>query len=229
MRPFWIGPVATPVLTLLVAGCAHSPTPTPSATPTKSPSARGSVVNPANIKRVVRELPRNYEVTTGVPGGAAPRVIWSLAPDATAKPPQCATLADPGNGRDQSAQGVSASGTGGIVDAVVVALPGPVDLDHSLIAACARWTMSDGHTTARVRLSDPPQIDGVETLGMVADTKSSVEAGTEIDSRVYTFTAYLGNYYAFTTLTTDPGSALPPLPPQFAADLLVKTVSTLRS
>jgi hypothetical protein len=201
----------------------------PSATPTKSPSAHGTVVNPANIKRVVRELPPNYEVTTGVPGGAAPRVIWSLAPDATVKPSQCATLADPGNGRDQSAQGVSASGTGGIVDAVVVSLPGPVDLDHSLLAACARWTMSDGHTTARVRLTDPPHIDGVETLGMVADTKSSVESGTEIDSRVYTFTAYLGNYYAFTTLTTDPGSALPALPPQFAADLLVKTVSTLRS
>ncbi len=229
MRPFWIGPVATPVVTLLVAGCAHSPTPTQSATPTKSPSARGTVVNPANIKRVVRELPPNYEVTTGIPAGAAPRVIWSLAPDATVKPPQCATLADPGNGRDQSAQGVSASGTGGIVDAVVVALPGPVDLDHSLLPACARWTMSDGHTTAGVRLTDPPHIDGVETLGMVADTKSSVEAGTEIDSRIYTFTAYLGNYYAFTTLTTDPGSALPPLPPQFAADLLVKTVSTLRS
>jgi hypothetical protein len=63
----------------------------------------------------------------------------------------------------------------------------------------------------------------------VADIKSSVESGTEIDSRAYTFTAYLGGYYAFTTMTTDPGSALPALPPQFAADLLVKTVSTLRS
>ncbi len=89
--------------------------------------------------------------------------------------------------------------------------------------------MVDGHTTASVRLIDAPHIDGVATLGMVADTKSSVESGTEIDSRSYTFTAYLGNYYAFTTLITDPGSALPALPPQFAADLLVKTVSTLRS
>jgi hypothetical protein len=228
MRPFGIGPLATPLLTLLVAGCAHSPAPTPSATPTKPPT-QGTVVNPANIKRVVRELPPNYEVSSTIPGGASPRVIWSLAPDATVKPPQCATLADPGNARDQSAQGVSASGTGGIVDAVVVALPGPVDLDHNLVAACARWTMSDGHTTAGVRLTDAPHIDGVETLGMVVDTKSSVESGTEIDSRVYTFTAYLGNYYAFTTLTTDPGSALPALPAQFAADLLVKTVSTLRS
>jgi hypothetical protein len=228
MRPFWIGPVATPALTLLLAACAHPPAPTPSATPAKSPSAQGAVVNPANIKRVVRELPPNYEVTTGVPSGASPRVIWSLEPGATAKPPQCAALADPGNGRDQSAQGVSGSGTGGIVAAVVVALPGPVDLDRNVVAACGRWTMIDGHTTARVRLTDPPQVEGAETLGMVADTKSSVEAGTETDSRVYTFTAYLGNYYAFTTLTTDPGSALPALPPQFAADLLVKTVSTLR-
>jgi Domain of unknown function (DUF5642) len=227
MRPFWIGPVATALLTLLAA-CAHSPAPAPSATPPKSPSAQGAAVNPANIKRVVRDLPPNYEVTTGVPSGASPRVIWSLEPDATAKPAQCATLADPGNGRDRSAQGVSGSGTGGIVGAVVVALPGPVDLDRNVVAACGWWTMIDGHTTVRVRLTDPPQIDGVETLGMVADTKSSVESGTEIDSRVYTFTAYLGNYYAFTTLTTDPGSALPALPPQFAADLLVKTVSTLR-
>ena len=148
---------------------------------------------------------------------------------ATVKPPQCATLADPGNGRDQSAQGVSGSGTGGIVDAVVVSLPGPVDLDHILVAACGQWSMTAGHTTVSVRLTDPPHIDGAETLGMVADIKTSVESGTEIDSRAYTFIAYLGNYYAFTTLTTDPGSALPALPPQFAADLLVKTVSTLRS
>ena len=186
-------------------------------------------MNPANIKRVVRELPPNYEVTTGIPSGASPRVIWSLEADARAKPPQCATLADPGNGRDQTAQGFSASGAGGIVDAVVVALPGPVNLDQGVVAACGRWTMIDGHTTAHVRLIDAPHIDGVETLGTVADTKSSVESGTEIDSRAYTFTAYLGNYYAFTTLTTDPGSALPALPSQFAADLLVKTVSTLRS
>jgi hypothetical protein len=82
---------------------------------------------------------------------------------------------------------------------------------------------------AHVHLTDAPRLDGVDTVGMVADVKSSVESGTEIDSRTYTFTAYLGSYYAFTTLTTDPGSALPGLPPQFAADLLAKTVSTLRS
>ncbi|BBZ51254.1 DUF5642 family protein [Mycobacterium heidelbergense] len=228
MRPFRIGPVAITVLALLVVACGHSSTPTRSGPPARSPSARGAAVNPANIRRVVRELPPGYEVTNGVPGGASPRVIWSVGADARAKPPQCAVLADPGNGRDQSAQGVSASGTGGVVDAVVVALPGPVDLDPGLVAACGRWTLTGGHTTASVRLTDAPRIDGADTLGMVADIRSSVESGAEIDSRAYTFIAYFGNFYAFTTLTTDPGSALPALPPQFAADLLVKTVSTLR-
>lgn len=222
MRPFWIG-----VLLVLLTACGQSPAPT-SSTTTKA-TAHGAAVNPANIKRVVRDLPPNYEVTTGIPSGVSPRVIWSLEADARADPPQCAALTDPGTGRDQTAQGFSASGTGGIVNAVVVALPGPVDLDRGVVGSCGRWTMSDGHTTATVRLVDAPHIEGAETLGMVADTKSSVESGTEIDSRAYTFTAYLGNYYAFTTLTTDPGSALPALPPQFVADLLVKTVSTLRS
>jgi len=227
MRPFWIGPVATSVLTLTAAACAQSPAPAPSAAPTKSPP-HGTDVHPANIKRVISELPPGYEVTTGIPSAGSPRVIWGLAADVTAKPPQCAALADPGNGRDHSAQGVSGSGTGGIIDAVLVALPGPVDLDPNLVAACGQWTMTAGHTTASVGLTDAPHVDAAKTLGMVVDIKSYVESGTEIDSRAYTFTAYLGNYYAFSTLTTDPGSALPALPSQFAADLLVKTVSALR-
>jgi len=225
MRPLRIGPVVT----LLAAACAPSPAPAPRPAPPSS-SAHATVVNPANIKRVGRELPLGYEVTSGLPSGASPRVIWGLEPNATTKPSQCAALADPGNGRDQSAQGVSGSGAGGIVDAVVVALmPGPAVLDGNLVASCGQWTMSDKHSKAAVRLTDPPHIDGADTLAMVADVKTSVESGTEIDSRTYTFIAYLGDYYAFTTLTADPGSALPPLPPRFAADLLVKTVSTLRS
>ncbi|MEB4211132.1 DUF5642 family protein [Mycobacterium sp. 94-17] len=229
MRPFWIGPSLLGVLTLAIAACGHPPARTPSATPTKSATPSPVIVNPANIKRVVRDLPPGYEVTTAIPGAASPRVIWSLGEDVQAKPAKCRTLADPGNGRDQSAQGVSGSGSGGIVDAVVVALPEPVDFPEGLLAACAQWSETAGHTVAHVLLTDAPHVDGVDTLGMVADVKSSVESGTEIDSRTYTFTAYLGNCYAFTTLTTDPGSGLPVLPPQFAADLLVKTVSTLRS
>ena len=228
MRPFRIG--AALALAMLVGACGHAPAPAPSSTPAKAPAP--TAVNPANIKRMVRDLPPGYEATTGIPSGASPQVIWSLGPDASeskVRPPRCGTLADPGNGRDQSAQGVSGSGSGGIIDAVVVALPEPVGLPDGVVAACGQWTMTAGHTTAIVHLTDAPHIDGVQTVGMVADIKSSVESGTEIDSRTYTFTAYLGNFYAFTTLTTDPGSVVPALPPQFAADLLVKTVSTLRS
>ena len=223
-----------PVLVLVAAACARSPAPAPPVSLTKSPSAHGAAVNPANIKRIGHELPPGYEVTTGVPSAASPRVTWRLEPGAgpiEAKPPECATLADPGDGHDQSAQGISGSGSGGIVDAVVVSLPGlprPLALDHNVVAACGQWTMVAGRTTVSVRLTDAPRIGGAETLGMVADVRTSVESGTEIDSRAYTFTAYLGDYYAFTTLITDPGSALPALPPQFAADLLVKTVALLR-
>lgn len=223
--------MTTSALALLVAACAHTPGPAASSAPVvKAPAP--TAVNPANIKRVVRDLPPGYEATTAIPRGATPGSIWSLGPaasDGRAKPPQCETLADPGDGRDQSAQGVSGSGSGGILNAVVVALPGPVNLSDDVVTACGQWTMAAGRTTASVHLTDAPHIDGAQTVGMVADVRSSVESGTEIDSRTYTFTAYLGNFYAFTTLTTDPGSVVPTLPPQFAADLLVKTVSTLRS
>lgn len=229
MRPFGIGPAVTTALALAVAGCAHPPAPKPPAVPAKTPPGNAAAVNPANIKRIIRDLPPGYEVSSGIPSAASPRVIWSLGDELQSKPAKCATLADPGNGRDQSAQGVSGSGSGGILNAVVVTLPGPVDFPEDLLTTCAHWSETAGKTVVRVHLTDAPHVDGVPTVGMVADVKSSVESGTEIDSRVYTFTAYLGNYYAFTTLTTDPGSALPVLPPQFAADLLTKTVSTLRS
>jgi len=230
MRPFGIGRVAGPALALLVSACASAPAPAPSTT-SLPPAPHGTAVNPANIKRVVRDFPPGYEVTSDIPEQAAPDVIWGLKAGASgvrAKPARCAALADPGAGRDQSAQGVSGSGPGGIVDAVVVALTGPVGLDGGLVAACGRWTISAGRTTANVRLTAAPHVDGAQTLGMTADLTSSVESGTQIDSRAYTFVAYLGNYYAFTTLITDPGAPVPALPAQFAADLLVKTVSTLR-
>ncbi|CDO90588.1 hypothetical protein AWC29_24720 [Mycobacterium triplex] len=223
MRPFWFGAV----LTLLVAACG-SPAPAHRPSATSSTSAHGTVVDPANIKRVIRDLPPNYEATPGIPSAASPRVIWGLGPDATSAPASCAALADPGKGRDQSAQGFSASGPGGIVTVAVVALP-DIELDPGVVDTCGHWVMTAEHTTASVRLTDPPHIDDAQTVGMVVEIKSAAESGTETDSRAYTFIAYLGDYYAFTTVTTDPGSALPALPPHFAADLLVKTVSTLRS
>lgn len=231
MRPFWIGPTAILVLALLAVGCGQPAPPAPASAPQSSP-AHGGAVNPANIRRVGRELPPGYEVTSA-PRAETPRAIWGMGADVAdiaVKPPQCLALADPGNGGDPTAQGISGSGVGGIVDAVVVALPsGPINLDHNIVAACGHWTLDAGRTTVGAALADAPQIDDAETLGIVADVRTSVESGTEIDSRTYTFIAYLGDYYAFTALTTDPGAVQPPLPPQFAADLLVKTVSTLRS
>lgn len=230
MRGFWIGlrigwRIAG-VLIVLIAGCGHPPAHRPSVGPSSTPP-RTSTVDPANIKRVVRDLPPNYEVTSDIPAGVSPRLIWGLDPNATSRPASCAALADPGRGHEQTAQGLSASGSGGIINVIVVALP-DIGLDRGLVDGCAEWSMTANHTTAHVRLADPPHIDGADTVGMAVDITSTVESGTEIDSRAYTFIAYLRGYYAFTALTTDPGSALPALPPQFAADLLVKTVSTLR-
>jgi len=63
---------------------------------------------------------------------------------------------------------------------------------------------------------------------MTAEIRTSVEGGNEIGSQASTFTAYLGDYYAVTTVVSDPGSPNAALTPQFAADLLVKTVSAVR-
>lgn len=220
MRRLWV----QAMVAVLAVGCASSPKPAPSPS---SPEPQVHV-NPANIKRVGRELPPGYEVTSVV-GVSAPVGIWGFGAGWTADPQQCAALADPAHGSAESAQGVSGSGPGGIVYAVVAASPsGPMLLDRNVVAECGHWAMTAGRATASVHLIDAPQIDAVPTIGMVCDTTTSVEGGSEIDSRAYTFTAYLGDYYAFTTLMTDPGSAHRSLPAQFAADLLVKTVAALR-
>jgi hypothetical protein len=215
----WTAAVVAPLL----AACAHSPA------PVLSGNEQARRINPANIKRVGRELPRDYEVN-GVSGVAAPPAIWGLGMDGTSAPPRCAALADPAGGHGASVRGISGSGAGGIVYAVVAAAPtGPVALDQSLVAACPQWSMTNGRAVTRVHLIEPPHIDGVQTLGMATETTTLVEGGNEIDSRASTFTAYLGDHYAFTTLVSDPGAPHPPLPQRFSADLLVKTVSALRS
>lgn len=208
-------------MAVLAAACAQSPAPTP-----LPPSATvGSRINPANIKRIGREMPTGYEVTS-VSDLAAPAEIWGLGLGGTAEPAQCTTLAEPA-GRVAAAQGVSGSGVGGIVYAMVVTYPGG-HLDPTVVASCPRWTMTNGRRRAHVRLVDPPHIDGIQTVGMASDTTTSVEGGGEIASAAHTFSAYLDSYCVFTTLITDPGSTHAPLAPQFAADLLAKTVSALR-
>ena len=126
-------------------------------------------------------------------------------------------------------RGWSASGGGGIVNAVVTGSPGaPVGLDHALIAECAQWNLSAGHTSGDVTFTAAPGIDGVGTVGLSTAITTVVEGGTETRAHADTFIAYLGDYVAFVTVVTDPGSPNPPLGQDFAAELLVKTVSALR-
>jgi hypothetical protein len=211
---------------LLLAGCADPAGRGPTA-PSTGPVTRH--VDPDNIRRVRRDLPAGYEVRS-VSGVTAPQEIWGIGGPGAANPGRCAALADPAAGRGQSARGISGSGAGGTVYAVVVAGPaGQVALDQSLLGACRQWSLTGKRASAQVHLVDAPRIDGAETLGMAAEIITSVEGGNEISSRASTFTAYLGDYYTFTTLLSDPGSPNPALTQQFAADLLVKTVAALRS
>jgi hypothetical protein len=216
---------AVVAIVLLPASCAHAHQPAPA----PSPATAARHVDPANIRRVGRDLPPGYEVSP-ISGVAAPSDLWGVAGHGAANPARCAALANPAGGHGQAAQGISGSGAGGILYAVVVAAPtGNLSLDQSLVAQCRQWTMTGGRATARVQLIGSPHIDGVETLGMATDITNSVEGGNEIISRVSTFTAYLGNYYAFTTLISDPVAPPSSLTPQSASDLLVKAVLALRA
>jgi hypothetical protein len=209
---------------LLIAGCAHPAK--PAAAPTVNASARP--IDPGNIRRVRRELPPGYEVAPAT-NVTAPPIVWGLGGAGVAIPPRCAPLADPAGGHGQRAQGISGSGVGGTVYAVIAAAPtAPVTLDHSLLDPCRQWRMTGGRASARVRLVEAPHIDAAETVGMTAEIVTSVEGGNEISSQASTFIAYLGEYYAFTALVSDPGSPHAALTQEFAADLLVKTVSAVR-
>lgn len=216
------------VVVVLVAGCSQPAHPVASqqAPPSSSQSGPGPV-DPQRIKRVRGDLPPGYEVAD-IDGPGLISGFWGFRSGWTAEPPQCAAMVDPLAG-SASTQGLSGSGPGGIVYVVVAtAQVGAVAPDPALIAECAQWTMGYGHSTATVNLVEAPGIDGADTLGMATEIRTVVESGTETDSRAQTFSAYLGEHFVSVTLVTDPGSPDPPLPPQFAADLLVKTVSALR-
>jgi hypothetical protein len=207
-------------LSLCLAACGQSPSPAP---PTVT-SGSSTAVNPARIERVRAELPSGYEVTA-LSGRAAPVAFWGLGPGWTADPPRCGALADPAADA-ATTRGWSASGTGGIVYAAVAG--SAATLDPSLIDECGQWTVSAGHTSGSVTFAAAPAIDGAATVGLSATTTTAVEGGTETHSHADTFTAYLGDYVAFITVVTDPGSPNPALGQDFAAELLVKTVSALR-
>ena len=196
----------------------------PSSTQSTATSGASTSVNPARIERVRADLPSGYEVAD-LSGRAAPVAFWRLGPGWTADPPRCLALADP-VADASTTQGWSASGAGGIVYAVVAG--SAATLDRSLIEECGQWTVSGGRTTGSVTVVAAPAIDGAATVGLSTTATTAVEGGTETHSHADTFTAYLGDYVAFVTVVTDPGSPNPALGQDFAAQLLVKTVSALR-
>jgi hypothetical protein len=207
-------------LSLCVAACSESPSSAPSTTSSDS----ATQVNPARIERVRTELPSGYEVA-GLSGRSAPVALWGLGPDWAADPQRCGALADPIAG-GATTRGWSASGAGGIVYAVVAA--SAAELDPSLMDECGQWTVSAGRTSGSVTLVAAPTIEDAATVGLSTTATTAVEGGTETHSHADTFTAYLGDYVASVTVVTDPGSPNPALGQDFAAELLVKTVSALR-
>jgi membrane-associated protease RseP (regulator of RpoE activity) len=195
------------------------------ATSTTAPS--GTSLNPANISKARGQLPAGYEVAD-VAGPASPVAFWGFGPGWVAEPAACGVLAGPVTD-GATTRGWSGSGPGGIVHAVVIGSPtAPVTFDPAVLAECKQWTVMSGNTTGTVNLIEAPPIDGATTVGMATVAKTVVEGGTETTSSAGTFNAYLGDYLAFVTVVTDPGSPNPPLGQEFAADLLIKTVSALR-
>jgi hypothetical protein len=203
-----------------MTACGQSP----SSGPSTATSGASTAVNPARIERVRVDLPSGYEVAP-LAGRAAPLAFWGFGPGWTADPPRCLALADP-VADAATTRGWSASGAGGIVYAVVAG--SAATLDRSLIDECGQWTVSAGRTSGSVTSVAAPAIDGAATVGLSTTATTVVEGGTETHSHVDTFTAYLGDYVAFITVVTDPGSPNPALGQDFAAELLVKTVSALR-
>jgi Domain of unknown function (DUF5642) len=211
---------------MLVTACTSTPAGTPTSTRAESSVRQGIHVTPNKIRRVRADFPPGYEVADAV-GARSPAGYWGFSADFTTDPPDCAELANPVTG-DAPPAGLSGSGPGGIIYTVVAASASPPVLDSGVVAECPRWSMVSGRTTATVELTPAPSIDGVATAGMATTARTVVEGGTQTDATIQTVSAYLGDYLVFVAVVTDPGSSHPPLPPEFAATLLVKAVAALR-
>ncbi len=203
--------------------CGQSPEPAPTPSSTELVSAQ---IYPARIDRARGELPDGYEVATyrGLP---APITLWSFGDEAVSEPPQCLVLAAPAVD-SVATRGWSASGPGGIVHAVVARSSDPGAPDVALLAECARWTLTSGHTTGSVTVHPGPVVDAAPTVAMSTTATTVVEGRTETRSRADTFIAYLVDYVCFVVLVTDPGAPTHTLEAGFAADLLATAVSALR-
>jgi len=218
----------------LCAACGPSDEPLPAESSTPSSHAVG--IDLGGVARVRGDLPAGYEVGELV-GRVAPLALWGFGPQSEADPPQCGVLGDPPVDV-ATVRGFSASGSGGIVYVVAAGgqersdpgdVAAPVALDPAVPGQCATSSLSAGHTSGTVETVDAPTIDGATTLGLRVESTTVVEGGTETHSHADTFTAYLEGHVAYVTVVTDPGSAAQALDADFAAGLLVKTVSALRS
>lgn len=223
VRRFWF---IQGLVTLCVATACGQPDMSPGASSTETSRAE-SQVDPAKISRARGDLPAGYEVAD-ISGPATPAAFWGFGPGWVTEPPGCRVLAGPAADGD-STRGWSGSGPGGIVHAVVIGSPtAPVTFDRAVLTECGQWTVISGNTSGTVNLIEAPAVDGADTVGMSTVATTVVEGGTQITSTASTFSAYLGDYLAFVTVVTEPGSPNPPLGQDFAAELLVKTVSALR-
>ncbi len=208
-------------LAALAGGCTAS---APPPVPTSAAPSRPAGLSPERIKRVTGLLPAGYEYGDAA-GKTSPAQIWGLGPDARTDPPVCAALIDPPGGVPEAGTGVSGSGPGGILYAVVAAAPA---LDPALAEDCATFTVTFARTSVDVRVIDAPPVVGARTVGLASDGRTLVEGGGEIDTHAETYLADVDGYRVITAAVTDPGSAAPPLPAGFAADLLVAAVAELR-
>lgn len=229
MRPLGISVAAAiAVVMTMCAGCAHESAPVG---PGDSKAARPSGPTVGTLSQVVRtrgEVPPDYEVAE-FSGRPAPQSVWGFGEHSLVQPSQCGALADPVGAAARTA-GWSASGPGGIVYVVVAGSPPTlVTLDPALLAECGEWTIASANTTGVTRLVPATSVDGAVTVEMSTTSTTVVEGGTETHSRAQTAMAYLGEYLVFVAVVSDPGASGPVLRQEFAADLLSKTVSALRS
>jgi hypothetical protein len=180
-------------------------------------------VNPARIERVRRNLPSGYDVAA-IDKRVTPIALWGFGSQWVADPALCAALAAPAVD-PATARGWSGSGPGGIVYAVVARTT--AEPDPGLAEQCDHWTVTGGHSSATVMAVTAPVISDTRTTGMATAISTVVEGGNETHSHADTFTADLGEFRCFVTVVTDPGAPTP-LGADFAADMLVKTVSAIR-
>ncbi|ART68437.1 hypothetical protein BTO20_07475 [Mycobacterium dioxanotrophicus] len=212
---------AAAAVTWCAAACTGSPE---SSAPASSTTVAAATVNPVRIDRVRQDLPPGYDVAP-IDKRITPIALWGFGSQWTADPPQCSAWAAP-EVDPATARGWSGSGPGGIVYAVVARAT--AELDLALGEQCGEWALRGGHSQGTVMTVAAPAIPDAVTTGMTTVISTVVEGGNETRSHADTFTADLGEFHCFVTIVTDPGSPVPPLGPEYAADLLVKTVSAIR-